>query len=364
MTLSEPVVRIARAVLPRSTVERLGALKSTWEQRSSERKLGSATDHFEAAYAAYWESGVVPPNAEELLFLAIWSSGGTFPQSSARAHARPYNADDYAGFDDDLLRQLDASKVARSVEQDGYYVAPFRLDDSSVDDILAVLDAGPAQPRGDGMTALRPGVPTPTAPTWWMNPSHSLGSDTVRRLLRERRISEVGGLYLGVDPMIMSVVLWKSFAWKSPDKNSAQQFHYDNDRASFIKMFVYLTDVGPQNGPHTYVPRSHRAKPVELLHGRRLSDEEVARVYPEEDWVTITGQKGTVFFADTRGFHKGGHVAAGERAMFQINVASDRFGVAEPPLGRAADAPRDLAPFVAAAPRFFSALYASERSAP
>ena len=233
-----------------------------------------------------------------------------------------------------------------------------------VDDILATLDAGPAQPRGDGLGTLPPGPPAPTAPTWWMDPSDSVRSEGVRRLLHQRNLALAGGRYLGVDPMIMSVVLWKSFPRTSPDASSAQLFHYDNDRASFVKMFVYLTDVDDANGPHTYVPRSHRDKPRDLLHGQRLADADVARFYPPEGWKRILGPKGTVFFADTQGFHKGGAVVSGDRAIFQINLASDRFGVAELPLGPAASAPDDLTPALGSAPRYFSQLYPQEPPTP
>ncbi len=157
--------------------------------------------------------------------------------------------------------------------------------------------------------------------------------------------------------MIMSVALWKSFAWKTADSSSAQRFHYDVDRAAFVKMFVYLTDVDLSNGAHTYVRGSHGEKPKELLHGGRLKDEEIARHYPRETWEIITGPKGTVFFADTQGFHKGGKVEQGARAMLQVNLALDRFGVPEPPIGRADGAPADLKRAISDAPRYFSGLF-------
>jgi ectoine hydroxylase-related dioxygenase (phytanoyl-CoA dioxygenase family) len=155
----------------------------------------------------------------------------------------------------------------------------------------------------------------------------------------------------------MSIALWKSFAWKASDSSSAQLFHYDGDRSSFVKMFIYLTDVDMTNGPHTYVPRSHKDKPKELLNGARIPDEGVARYFPENDWKTITGPKGTVFFADTQGFHKGGRLEEGERAILQFNLASDRFGVFEPPVTTAAVAPSELAELVAQRPRYFSQLF-------
>jgi hypothetical protein len=358
-----PSRRLAK-FLPDGVVQRLRAVAALRERRSNLKKLPSALAAFDSAYAEYWQTGVVPADGEEKLFLATWSSGGTHAFSRAGEYGVPMDTRRYDGFPDDLLRDLDPKAVADGVNANGFYVAPFRLSTDIVDDILRVLEGGPAQPRGDSLGDAPPSVPTASAPTWWMEPSLTLRSAAARRLLRERRLAETAGSYLGVDPLIMSVVLWKSFASRSPDSSSAQRFHFDNDRSRFIKTFVYLTDVGMTNGPHTYVPRSHREKPKELLHGQRLSDSDVARFYPESGWEVIMGPRGTVFFADTQGFHKGGHLAAGERAMFQINLASDRFGVPEPPIGTGVDVPEDLARAVADAPRYFSQLFTPEHLVP
>lgn len=360
-----PTVRhLAAKVLPELLVEHVRQRPMRRQRKVWEQRLGTAPEEFAEAYAQYWVTGEVPADAGEKLFLATWSSSGTFPRSQPARHAKSFEPAKYAGFSDDLLRDIDPVTVANAVQKQGFYVAPKQLSAPVVDDILAVLESGPAQPRGDGLEDLTPGVPRPTAPTWWMYPSDSVRSESVRRLLRERRLAEVGGHYLGVDPMVMSVVLWKSFAWQASDKHSAQQFHYDGDRAAFIKMFVYLSDVDLANGPHTYVPGSHRDKPRELLHGDRLSDDQVARHYPKDRWQVITGPKGTVFFADTQGFHKGGRVEQGSRAMFQINLASDRFGVHEPPIGPVDAAPGDLRAVVEGAPRYFSELFVPDQMVP
>jgi hypothetical protein len=318
---------------------------------------------FADAYAEYWRTGVVPTNAGELLFLATWASGGAFPRELSRQHGTPFDSSSYMGFSDDLLSALDPAEAARGLASEGYYVAPDRLSEEVVDDIVTVLEAGPAEPRGKGNRGSE-GAPNAAAPTWWIRPEDALRSAGVRRLLRERRLAEVGGKYLQVDPMVMSIALWKSFPWYAADGHSAQLFHYDNDRAGFVKMFVYLCDVSPENGPHTYVPRSHREKPRGLLHGDRLPDEAVARFYPKRDWVSITGAKGTVFFADTQGFHKGAPVQAGDRSIVQINLATDRFGSSDPALGSAQEAPVDLTPYVSIAPRYFSQYFGGEHLRP
>jgi hypothetical protein len=326
--------------------------------------LGDAVPAFDRAYRTYWETGAVPDTAEDLLFRAVWSSAGTAPRRRAQELGRRFDANRFSGFADDLLHDLDSESVAAALEADGYYVAPARLSDAVVASIADVLDRGPASPQGDGLGSLPPGVPVPAAPTWWVAPRDSLRSSGVRRLMVQRRLAEIGGRYLGVDPLIMSIALWKSFAWRAPDKLSAQYFHCDNDRAAFVKMFVYLTDVGERNGPHVYVAGSHRAKPKQLLHGMRLTDRAVERFYPRDEWVTIQGGKGTIFFADTAGLHKGGPMLEGERGVFQVNLASDRFGVFQPVVASAEDAPEDLQPFITAVPRFFSQLFSETAVAP
>jgi hypothetical protein len=352
-----------RVALPRRLVD-VGrtALERVrrWRVR---RGLHTAKHEFDRAYTEYWRSGVVPSTAADVVYRAMWASGGTYPTERVTQLAPLYRPERYATFADDLLSDLDPAEVAEHVRADGCYVSPVTLPTSVVDEIEAVL-GGPAQPRGDGLGARLPDVPSPTAPTWWVAPERTLRAEAVRRLLVERRLVDTAGRYLGVDPMIMSVVLWKSYAWPSSDRNSAQLFHYDSDRAAFLKLFVYLTDVSAENGPHTYVVGSHREKPRALMHGDRLSDKAVERFFPRSSWKVITGVRGTVFFADTRGLHKGGRVTHGDRALFQINLGSDRFGIQQPPIGPAAEAPADLRAAVSDAPRFFAQLYDPGRLIP
>lgn len=348
---------LARAALPHRGADFLHELVEWGRRHADRRHLRGALPAYIEAYQRYWQTGEVPRDADRVLFYATWASGGTLPQLLAERSGVRFEADTYRSFPSDLLSDLDPEQVSANVRQQGYFVSPHRIATEVVDDIVGVLDAGPAIPRGDDVTVTVPGIPTPAAPTWWMAPEDSLRSESVRRLLVQRRLVESGASYLGVDPLIMSVVLWRSFAWPIADKNSAQAFHFDNDRSGFLKMFVYLTDVDENTGPHVYVSGSHRRKPRSLLHGQRLSDPAVARHFPREQWKSILGERGTVFFADTHGIHKGGQVTTGTRAMFQINLASDRFGAAIDHIGHSDDAPVDLRGYIDEAPRYFSQLY-------
>jgi hypothetical protein len=125
------------------------------------------------------------------------------------------------------------------------------------------------------------------------------------------------------------VTMWWSLAVPSNQQEqsaAAQLFHFDLDRLSFLKFFVYLTDVTPLNGPHCYVAGSHRGfKNAKLQRDGRFSDAEIKAHYPSEE-VQIVGQKGTIFVADTKGFHKGLPLESGERLIFQIEFSNSLFG--------------------------------------
>jgi hypothetical protein len=48
----------------------------------------------------------------------------------------------------------------------------------------------------------------------------------------------------------------------------------------------------------------------------------MSAVVPKENWVRGIGKKGTIIFADTRGFHKGGEARTDDRLMFTAMFTS------------------------------------------
>ena len=66
----------------------------------------------------YWQTGFVPPDAEQTLFLAAWASGGTLPRACAQRYGKSVDLSKFTGFPDDLLRELSAAAVAEAVEEE------------------------------------------------------------------------------------------------------------------------------------------------------------------------------------------------------------------------------------------------------
>jgi hypothetical protein len=123
--------------------------------------------------------------------------------------------------------------------------------------------------------------------------------------------------------------VWNTFATSAAPRES-QLWHYDREDNYILKIFVYLKDVGDGAGPFTYAPKTHRKgvlsgkEPEYFVEKgvRRTTDEQMAAVVAPEKWIKGTGKKGTIIFADTRGFHKGGEARTDDRLMFTCMFTS------------------------------------------
>jgi len=109
-------------------------------------------------------------------------------------------------------------------------------------------------------------------------------------------------LYLGCKPTMDNFGGWWSFAGRDAAKGT-QWFHRDWDNIRAIKLFIYLTDTGPDDGPFEFIEASHRDE--RLVEINRMEDEKVARTMADLPLRSITGAAGTVFMADTFGVHRG-----------------------------------------------------------
>ena len=89
---------------------------------------------------------------------------------------------------------------------------------------------------------------------------------------------------------------------------------------NFLKVFIYLTDVGLENGPFTYCAGSHN-RVLEEAQPYRVPDTTVATLYPNAE-VRLTGGAGTIITANTTGLHKGTKIQQGYRDMFTINYST------------------------------------------
>lgn len=147
-----------------------------------------------------------------------------------------------------------------------------------------------------------------------------------------KAIQSIVSFYLGCPAILVQAPLWLSFpAHDGLSKDhSAQQFHFDMDEIRWLKVFVYLNSVSTENGPHQYIPGTHKPKNKhEHLLARgysRIPEEKMMMFHPCSSWTSITGGPGTIVFADTRCWHRGLPLVQGCRGAIVMQYAPSAFG--------------------------------------
>jgi hypothetical protein len=152
--------------------------------------------------------------------------------------------------------------------------------------------------------------------------------DIYARFALQKPILQIANTYFGMYTRLRYYNIWHTFATQSQARES-QLWHRDREDYYILKVFVYLSDVDEAAGPFTYAAGSHlkgrlRREPAYFLEGevRRSGDAQMAEVVPPERWVKGVGPKGTIIFADTRGYHKGGLARARDRIMYTCMFTS------------------------------------------
>jgi hypothetical protein len=142
------------------------------------------------------------------------------------------------------------------------------------------------------------------------------------RFALQPNIWQIANAYVGMLTRMRACNVWHNFPSQAQPRES-QLWHRDPEGLYIVKVFVYLSDVDEGAGPFTYAPGTHgkgrvRQKPHYILEGdtKRSTDAQMAAVVPCDNWVTCTGPRGTIVFADTRGYHKGGLSRERDRVLY------------------------------------------------
>lgn len=294
---------------------------------------------FAAGYRVYKKSGVTPPEAYMSMRRLYKRTNGRFNDAMGRLN-RTLHWKQRADLNDSAFENVTAYEIkaaARSIQKDGFYKFDRQLPAEACHQLLSFSLSEPGNSRtlqSDGETATVFDRKNPQAIRHQYSAESLFQNPVVQTYATDPYFFSIAQEYLGFNPVFDVMTMW----WSTPTQDeqmqsrAAQLYHFDMDRLKFVKFFVYLTDVGPDNGPHCYVRGSHIRKPAELLVDGRLSDEEVLRHYSSTDLVELTGPTGTMLAVDTRGFHKGKPLVAGDRLIFQIQYADSLFGQQYPPI--------------------------------
>lgn len=316
--------------------------------------------------AAYMKDGRTPNFAYQSMLQLFCATGGASNDAMSSLIGllhRPYALRDARGALGDFS-ESDVEAIGSDIQKNGYHVFRERLPDALCDELLNYATTAPCVRRGTddvGSADVRlekfPRI-NPDGVRFDFNEEELINHPVIQKLMADRSFIAVAQKYLQAQPIIDVVAMWWNVASPRPDKGAAQYWHFDMDRIKWLKFFVYLTDVGPENGPHSFVSGSHRNGGISsslLKKGySRLSDEEVSSNYSPERFIEFTAPRGTVIAEDTRGLHKGKHLTKGDRLVFQMQFSNSLFG-GEYPKSTIRDALNpQLAEMMSSYPRLYS----------
>lgn len=290
-------------------------------------------------------SGKTSSKAYQALIWLFCASGGRLNRFLSRliALARPARPiEKPIGVLGDLSGTR-AVEIAEVLGERGYVVFERALSPEICDRLAHFAKTTPAKVRRmDGQAApVRP-VSTlydggaPAAVRYDYDPSALLDNADVQNLLADRSLLRLAQEYLGCQPTADVLSMWWHTNFHAqPDSEAAQYYHFDMDRIKWFKVFIYLTDVGPENGPHSFVAGSHRDDGIPWNLRRRgyvrLMDEEVLATFGPERCVEFNAPRGSIIVEDTRGLHKGNPVRGAPRLMLQLQFSNSLFGGYYPP---------------------------------
>ncbi len=307
--------------------DRLVTSLPTWSGDAIRLTKGAAT---------YYKTGFTPDSAyQSLINLHCRTQGYSndflswFLEVCRPPSALP-NADGILG----NLTPHDIDRITGEIRENGYYIFSNLLADDICErlrDFALTAECAPFPRRESAPERTSYNRDQPIAENYRFAEQTLLDNPDIQKLLSDHSILAVAQAYVKTSPILDIVAMWWSTAFgTTASSQAAQLYHFDMDRIKWLKFFFYLTDVTPKNGPHCYVAKSHKRKgqPRHLLSRgyARIPDKEIELFYGADDIKEITGPRGTIFVADTRGFHKGKLPESSDRLVLQFEFCNNLFG--------------------------------------
>lgn len=219
--------------------------------------------------------------------------------------------------------------AANQVQEHGFYVFKKTVDSSIVQSILSFAEQVPCQARGFESRPYPYPRSAPVAGRYDIEETAALECPEVQEFCSDPGMALVAQKYLSQPVLMDEVAFWWTTTQRSEMANlNAQLFHQDRDRLSFLKFFIYLTDVTPESGPHVYLKHSHRDIPPRLRGDGRKDDASVTALGLWDNVTEITGPAGSLMAVDTIGLHKGKTPLTGDRLALEIEFSTSLFGAA------------------------------------
>src|SRR5262249_44435803 len=222
-------------------------------------------------------------------------------------------------------RFMDNSDIATcvsSLHARGWSILGWRLAAADIAELRRVAFSTPAYADSpdDRIVITESNIPHAHGRYLWPI-SDLIRLPAVQRLITDGAFARIAQDYIGCEPLLTSVTLWLDPIFEGT--YAAHVYHYDNDGPTFVKFFIYLTDVDTDSGAHSFIEGSHRhRKPAQFGHAGPQPREKLIDYYGAENELIFTGPAGLILAEDTAGFHKGATLTKGYRLLLQLQYAA------------------------------------------
>jgi len=216
------------------------------------------------------------------------------------------------------MTQIPIETIVHALRTDGYYVIPNLFSASECATLCREFDDMLRRHAHRVQNKLEEGT---------FNDHRLFGVEAESDLIRERfhrneLLIDIGRRFTETENLVNHFVMGNKVVYDPAcPSNSGGGWHRDNYR-NVYKALVYLTDVGPANGPFLIIRSSTRsALPPREPDTLRYSDEAVEellkgvrrRPWRRERLVELTGPAGSCVVFDRSCVHRGRNIEAGQR---------------------------------------------------
>lgn len=252
------------------------------------------------------------------------------------------------GFSNDIVSLLTRKKIAKfnnkkissdvnfsiinnNLKNEGFFLYENFMSQKECDDLRNYILQTELIPKSDlnpnNQKEIKFNQNNPMGTIYEMEKNKILKNKIAQEILFNDTIFQISQNYFESVPLFDHISLAVSTKSKKPDYTAAQMFHFDLDKPKWLKFFIFLNDVDESNGPHFFVPKSHKnlgiTKEIRYRGYDRIDDNIILKNY--NDIKVMTAKKGTLLIEDTRGLHKGSVVKENYRCIAMIQYNNSNF---------------------------------------
>ena len=218
----------------------------------------------------------------------------------------------------EVVLSSDFKKKSNDLLRNGYVIIDNFLSNQEIDEILNNLSKFQVfDPWDSAKGYFDPSHPPSGTHVGYYKKSDLNTISVFDRIINDPILNSYISTYVGKNFKCTNKASWWTFG-NNENPQEAELLHRDIDNILWLKIFVYLTDVDINCGPHVYIPASHRTN--KFLRFKRFTDLEAQSEFGDLSY--FTGKKGTLIIEDTFGLHKGQHIKSNNnRLIFQLQYS-------------------------------------------